>query len=128
MKKTILFVILALMLIAVPPLSTIWAQDKIELHITWWGSQNRHDRTIKVINQYMTLHPNINITYEYASFNDYWVKLNTQAAGGQLPCVMQQDYAYVAEWASRSLLAPLDDYYKNKTIDTTNISTAILDD
>src|SRR2546423_8597702 len=112
MRKLFLFVMLALLII--PAIQPVLAQDKIEMHITWWGSQSRHDRTIKVIQMYMAAHPNINITYEFANFNDYWTKLNTAAAGGQLPCVMQHDYAYVAEWANRGLLLPLDDYYKNK--------------
>jgi multiple sugar transport system substrate-binding protein len=97
-----------------------------ELHMTWWGSQNRHDRTIKVIDAYMAANPNVKITYEFANFNDYWTKLNTQAAGNELPCIMQQDYAYVAEWANRGLLMPLDDLYKS-TIDVSNISQGVLD-
>src|SRR5579859_5644702 len=89
------------------------AQSQINLQISWWGSQTRHDRTIKVIQMYMAAHPDINITWEYANFNDYWVKLDTQASGGQLPCVMQQDYAYVQDWATRGLLMPLDPFLKD---------------
>src|SRR5690242_4474688 len=40
--------------------------DKIELRFAWWGSQDRHDRTIKVIQLFEQQHPNINITYEFA--------------------------------------------------------------
>src|SRR5262249_23206364 len=43
--------------------------DKIELRFAWWGSQDRHDRTIKVIQMYEQMHPNISITYEFAGFN-----------------------------------------------------------
>src|SRR5581483_9772038 len=126
--KAILLIGLALLMTVLPSLGPASAQgDKTELHITWWGSQNRHDRTIKVIKQYMDANPNINITYEFANFNDYWTKLNTQATGGNLPCVMQQDYAYVAEWANRGLLMPLDDYFKNKTIDVSKVSPSVLD-
>src|SRR5258707_1282986 len=125
MRKILLFAVAVL--IAFPAILPVGAQAKTELRVVWWGSQSRHDRTIKVINMYMAAHPDINITYEYASFNDYWVKLNTQAAGGELPCVMQQDYAYAAEWANRKLIMPLDDYYKNKAIDTTKIAQGLLD-
>lgn len=100
--------------------------DKIDLQVTWWGSQSRHDRTIKVIQMYMAAHPDVNITWEFANFQDYWTKLNTQASGGQLPCVMQQDYAYVQEWATRGLLLPLDDYVKDGTVDTSKIADASL--
>src|ERR1700754_1348459 len=92
------------------------AQDTIELNMTWWGSQSRHDRTIAVIEAYEAANPGIDIIYEFANFTDYWTKVNTQAAGGQLACLMQQDYAYLTEWANRELLLPLNAYYEDCTI------------
>jgi multiple sugar transport system substrate-binding protein len=102
------------------------AQDPIELQLTWWGSQNRHDRTIKVIEAYEAANPNVDIVYEFANFNDYWTKMNTQAASGQLACVMQQDYAYLAEWASRGLLLPLEPFFEAGTIDVSNVPESII--
>jgi multiple sugar transport system substrate-binding protein len=40
---------------------------------------------------------------------------------------MQQDYAYVAEWATRGLLMPLDDYYKSGKIDVSKVAQSVLD-
>ncbi len=119
----VLSMILAITLMSVSP---VLAAQKKEIRIAWWGSQNRHDRTIKVIQMYMAAHPDINMTWDFANFNDYFVKRNTEAAGGDLPCIMQQDYAYVSEWATRGLLLPLDDYIKDGTIDTKNIADASL--
>jgi multiple sugar transport system substrate-binding protein len=102
------------------------AQDPLELRMTWWGSQNRHDRTIAVIEAYEAANPGIDITYEFANFNDYWTQVNTQAAGGQLACIMQQDYAYLAEWSERGLLAPLDPFVEDGTIDLTNVDESYL--
>src|SRR3982751_1657684 len=101
---------LAVMLAGIAPQR---GSAKTDLQVTWRGSQSRHDRTIKVIKMYMDAHPDLNITYEFSGWDDYWTRLNTQAAGGQLPCIMQQDYAYVQEWATRKLLLPLDDYLKD---------------
>jgi multiple sugar transport system substrate-binding protein len=72
-------------------------------------------------------HPDVEVVYEFAGFTDYWTLLNTKAAGEQLPCVMQQDYAYLAEWQSRGLLVPLDSFYESGAIDTTNIPQSLLD-
>lgn len=102
------------------------AQDPIELQMTWWGSQNRHDRTIKVIETYEAANPGIDIVYEFANFTDYWTKVNTQAAGGQMACLMQQDYAYLSEWANRGLLLPLNPYFEDGTIDVSNVGESIL--
>jgi multiple sugar transport system substrate-binding protein len=106
-----------------------WAQSsqKVELKIAWWGSQVRHENTIKVIELYQKLNPNVSITYEFASFDDYWTKVTTMAAGGQLPDVMQQDYSRIAEWQKRGLLEPLDSYVANKTLDLSDVAKPIID-
>jgi multiple sugar transport system substrate-binding protein len=102
------------------------AQQPVELRLAWWGSQDRHDRTIKVIELFQKKYPHIKITYEFAAFNDYWTKMTTQAAGGGLPDVMQQDYAYISEWNSRGLLKPLDDYVKDGTLNFGDVSEDFL--
>jgi len=100
------------------------AQQPVELRIVWWGSQDRHDRTIKAINLYMQQHPNVKITYEFVSWADYWTKLATQAAGNNLPDIMQQDYAYIVEYTNRNLILPLDDYVKDGTINLNDTTPA----
>ena len=100
--------------------------DAINMQIAWWGSQDRHDRTIEVLNMFMEEHPNVNLTWEYAPFSDYWTRLTTQAAGGNLPCLIQQDYAYLGEWVDRGQLMPLDQFVEDGTIDTSNIDEAYL--
>ncbi len=126
MKPSKISILLLALLTTLLSAAVVHGQDKT-LYIEWWGSQNRHDRTIKVIEAYEAAHPGLDITYEFANFNDYWTKLNTQAAGSQLPCIMQQDYAYLAEWSKRGLLAPLDPLFESKAIDVTNVAKSILD-
>ena len=117
---------------SVPPTQAPAAQP-VELRIAWWGSQARHDRTIAVIELFQKKYPNIKIAYEYALWDDYWVKMNTQAAGNNLPDVMQQDYQKIAEWYSKKLLMPLDSYIADGTINLKNVAEAsikggVLDD
>ncbi|HAJ37260.1 MAG TPA: sugar ABC transporter substrate-binding protein [Chloroflexi bacterium] len=100
--------------------------QKIELRIAWWGSQNRHDRTIAVIEQFEQLHPNIDVVYEFSGWDDHWTKMTTQAAGGNLPDIMQQDYARLEEWVSRGLLLPLDEYVADGTLNFANVSDTAL--
>ncbi len=101
--------------------------EAIQMRMAWWGSQDRHDRTIKVIELFQKENPNVKITYEFSTFNDYWTKLTTQAAGGNLPCLIQQDYAKIGEWVARGQLLPLDEYIQNGTIDTKNVDKTYLD-
>ena len=102
------------------------AQKPVELRVAWWGSQDRHNRTIKAIELFQKKYPNIKVSYEFAGWADYWTKMTTQAAGRNLPDVMQQDYAYITEWSSRGLLAPLDEHVKSGTIDTRDVSDTLL--
>mgnify|MGYP001438289747 CR=1 FL=1 len=100
--------------------------EKIELRVAWWGSQDRHDRTIAAIEQFEAQHPNIDVVYEFAGWGDYWTLMTTQAAGGNLPDVMQQDYARLEEWVSRGLLSPLDDFAADGTLNFANVAESAL--
>lgn len=99
--------------------------EQIELRVAWWGSQNRHDRTLKVLDMFMQEHPNIKVTSEFATWDDYWTKMTTQAAGGNLPDVMQQDYQLLAEWTSRGLIKPLDEFV-GKQLDLSKVDERYL--
>ena len=100
--------------------------EQIELRIAWWGSQNRHDRTIEVIEMFEAEHPEIDVVYEFSGWEDHWTKMATQAAGGNLPDIMQQDYARLEEWVDRDLIMPLDDFADSGALDFTNVSEAAL--
>jgi multiple sugar transport system substrate-binding protein len=53
--------------------------------------------------------------------------MTTMAAGSNLPDIMQQDYAYLAEWTNRGLLAPLDDYAKSNVLNFADVPPSYLD-
>jgi multiple sugar transport system substrate-binding protein len=129
MKSTKGLIITLLVLVAmVAPAATAYGrQDKIELQLTWWGSQTRHDKTIAVIEMYEAENPNIDIVYEFANFTDYWTLLSTKAASDSLPDVMQHDYAYLSEWAQRGQLLPLDEYIESGVIDLSQVNQSVID-
>jgi multiple sugar transport system substrate-binding protein len=128
MQKRRFMFILSLLLVAVfTSLPVLGQSAPIELRIAWWGSQNRHDRTIAAIELYEQQNPNIDIVYEFSGWDDHWTKMSTQAAGGNLPDIMQQDYARIEEWVNNGLLLPLDEYIASGVIDTTHISEASLE-
>lgn len=126
MKRLRYSIVLLLVAALALPAAAIHGQETIELQITWWGSQTRHDKTIAVIEMFEAEHPNIDIVYEFSNFTDYWTLLSTKAASDSLPDVMQHDYAYLAEWALRGQLMPLDDFIADGTIDVSNIAQSIL--
>lgn len=98
----------------------------ITLKVAWWGSQDRNDRTQKVIQLFEQKYPNIHIETEYASFADYFTKMATEAAGQSLPDVMQMDFSYLNEYTSRNLLAPLDSYVQSGALNLKDVNQAYI--
>ena len=72
------------------------------------GHSDRDRRTNKVIELYHT-DTGTEVVPETYAWNDYWQKLATQAAGKNLPDLIQMDYRYIFEYARRQQLAALDD-------------------
>lgn len=99
---------------------------RVELKAIWWGSQTRHEGTIRAIELYQGKNPNVRMAYEFCAWGDYWTKVTTLAAGGQLPDVMQQDYARLAEWRKRGLLKDLDEYVRSGILDFSNVTDSLL--
>ncbi len=64
-------------------------EEQITLRMAWWGSQTRHDITVEVIEMYEKEHPNVNIEYEFFSFDDYFTKLKTLVASDQVWDIFQ---------------------------------------
>lgn len=126
MRRTKFYLVVLSIIVLVMPSLAVAAQDQTAVRISWWGSQNRHDRTIATIQLYEELNPDIDIVYEFQGWGDHWTKLSTQAAGGELPDIMQHDYARIEEWVANGLLMPLDGYIESGVIDTMNIADSSL--
>ncbi|KQX44661.1 ABC transporter substrate-binding protein [Paenibacillus sp. Root444D2] len=107
------------------------SEKKVELRMTWWGSQTRHDLTIKALKVFEQKHPNITIKPEYSGFDGYFDKLSTQVAGANAPDVIQMDYAFIADYAKRGSLLDLSPYsskeLKTDDLDKSMISAGTID-
>lgn len=101
--------------------------EKVTLNLVWWGNQTRNDLTQKAVELYMEKYPEVTIKTEFTDWSGYWDKVSTMAAGGNLPDIMQQDYAYINQFQGSNQLADLTPFIENGTIDTSNISESIID-
>lgn len=88
--------------------------EPVTLRIAWWGSQPRHDYTLKVIEMYRQKYPNVKIEAEYANFDDYWKKLAPQAAANELPDIVQMDISYLSQYGGKGQLEDLTPYIGNQ--------------
>ncbi|GHV44983.1 ABC transporter substrate-binding protein [Spirochaetia bacterium] len=131
MKKS-LWVLAALVLTALVLPALVFAtgsKDKAAdnyLRLTWWGNTVRDEGTLKVVELFKSQNPGVTIDTETTGWGSYWDKVNTQAASGSLPDLMQHDYAYISQWATRNQLLDLAPYVQNKTIDVSQIPESVL--
>jgi multiple sugar transport system substrate-binding protein len=85
-----------------------FAQAGATVRMIWWGNPDRDRRTNEVLDLYRS-GTGTEVVPETYAWNDYWQKLATQAAGKNLPDLIQMDYRYIFEYARRQQLAALDD-------------------
>lgn len=131
MRKATAILVCLLLIAGIVPLfsggrSEEGATAASELRIMWWGSQRRHELTIGAIDEYTAGNPGLNVNYEFAGWQDYWTRLTTMAAGGDLPDIIQQDYAYLSEWQARNQLLPLDSFISSGVLDLSNVDDGLL--
>ena len=93
---------------------TSQALAETRLRLIWWGNPERDKRTLAVVDLYKQANADVTIDPETYAWNDYWPKLATQAAGQNLPDVIQMDYRYIFEYARRGQLADLTPFVGNQ--------------
>jgi multiple sugar transport system substrate-binding protein len=103
------------------------SDEKINLRFIWWGSQTRHDRTLEVVKLFEQQNPNVKITAEFTGGDEYFQRLATQAAGNNMPDIVQMDNAILAEYVERDLIRPLNEYIDSGVINTGDIEQSLLD-
>lgn len=99
----------------------------VKFRIAWWGSEERATNTTEIIKEFEKKYPNLTIDVEYTSFNDYWVKLSTQAAGKEMPDVIQMDYSQISSFSENNQLLALEDVIADGRLDVSKVEPALLE-
>ncbi|NLJ84699.1 MAG: extracellular solute-binding protein [Halanaerobiaceae bacterium] len=92
LKKRISFLIIALLILTLSV--SVFAQEKIQLRVSWWGSETRHQATLDAIALYEELNPHVDIIPEYSGFEGFRNKLFSQVMAGNAPDI----FTTVMEW------------------------------
>lgn len=98
----------------------------VTLRLAWWGNPTRDERTLKVVDLYQKMYPNVTIEPETVGWGGYWDRINTQVASGSMPDVMQQDYAYLLQFVGRDLMADLTPAVKSKVINLDGVDESFI--
>ncbi|WP_418274954.1 ABC transporter substrate-binding protein [Isoptericola jiangsuensis] len=97
--------------------------DGVTIRFSWWGSDDRHQTTQEIIDLFEEKNPGITVEPDFTDWGGYWDKLATTVAGGDTPDVMTQEERFIADYATRDVLADLE----TLDIDTSEIPETIVD-
>lgn len=85
--------------------------ERVNLRISWWGGDSRHEKTLKALELFMEKHPNITVDADYGSWNGWTEKISTQLAGNAAPDVMQTNWNWLYQFsADGSKYADLNEF------------------
>jgi ABC-type glycerol-3-phosphate transport system substrate-binding protein len=100
---------------------TTSSNEPVKLRIMWWGSQPRHEATLKALELYTKNNPNVTFEPEYSGMDGYLDKLSTQAASNNAPDVIQLDPGWMPDWMGRNQLTEL-----SPEVDVSKFDTKLL--
>ncbi|SDM80604.1 ABC transporter substrate-binding protein [Sediminibacillus halophilus] len=81
--------------------------EGVNIKFSWWSNPHRTEITKQAIEMFEEKYPDIDVTMEYYSWDSYWQKLATEAAGGGAPDVMQMDGSRLMEYVNKGQLMDL---------------------
>ncbi len=84
--------------------------EEVTLDLAFWGNDVRAELYNEAIDAFNEEYPNITVNATFLGFPEFWEKRQTEAAGGNLPDVMQFDYSYMRQYSENNLLLDLDPY------------------
>lgn len=99
--------------------------DAITLRFAWWGNQVRNDRTNAALAKYTELNPSVKVEGLFYQWTDYWSKIATQAAGNEMPDLIQMDLAYINQYTSSNQLLDLTPYIESGALDVSKIEANV---
>ncbi|MGY4691373.1 ABC transporter substrate-binding protein [Salibacterium sp. K-3] len=102
-------------------------EGQTTIRFSWWGNDERHDLTQEMIELFEEEHPDISVEPEYTGWDSYWERLTTQAAGDNLPALVQMDNSKLTEYISSDLALDLNGLIDEGTIDMEDVSDVYQD-
>ncbi|WP_309244362.1 ABC transporter substrate-binding protein [Micromonospora parastrephiae] len=82
----------------------------IELSVFWWGGAKRAELTEKALRLYSGRNPRVTFRVTWQGVNGYYDRLATQAAGGNVPDLIQLDDSVLTEYTQRQIILDLTDH------------------
>ena len=92
------------------------APAKVEIRAGYWGDGKRIDLYDNIIKEFEKVFTNVSVIREPLPFDAYADKLAIQVAGGNAPDFLSMHPQFMADYLSRGILEPLDQYVSNGVV------------
>ncbi len=99
---------------------------QVEIRYAIWD-KNQEEYLQKAADEFMKLNPDIKITIEVTSWDEYWTKLEVAATGGSIADVFWMNGPNITKYARGGVLLPLDDFIANSDLDLSNYPASLVD-
>lgn len=90
-------------------------------------SNNQRPTMLKLIEEFEKKHDGVTVNLKVTPYDQYWTKLQTQAASGTMPDVLWLNSTMVELYATEGMLQPLDDVVAEEKIDLANYPQILVD-
>ncbi|WP_030490422.1 ABC transporter substrate-binding protein [Micromonospora chokoriensis] len=98
----------------------------VELSVFWWGDTNRAALTEKALRLYSDRNPRVTFRVTWQGADGYYDRLATQAAGGNVPDLIQIDDAMLTEYTRRQVILDLTDRVADHHLDLRGLPEGLI--
>ncbi|WP_433127050.1 ABC transporter substrate-binding protein [Micromonospora sp. CA-240977] len=98
----------------------------VELSVFWWGGTRRAELTEKVLRLYSDRNPRVTFRVTWQGADGYYERLATQAAGGNVPDLIQIDDSVLTEYAQRQIILDLTDRVSDQRLDLRGLPEGLI--
>jgi multiple sugar transport system substrate-binding protein len=126
MRRAALFFTLVVLLLSLTSLSSVLAQDPVQLTFWNYWDGNNGEAMQALVDQFNTDHPDIQVENVFFGWGELLPKIQTAAAGGDTPDVAAVDMAWMPLLANSGKVAALDPMIEDAGIDLTDFYPSLL--
>ncbi|MCF0095442.1 extracellular solute-binding protein [Micromonospora sp. MH99] len=98
----------------------------IELSVFWWGGARRAELTEKALRLYSQRNPQVSFRVTWQGADGYYERLATQAAGGNVPDLIQLDDAMLTEYSERQIALDLTEATADNRLDLRGLPEGLI--
>ncbi|MGQ4420243.1 ABC transporter substrate-binding protein [Streptomyces sp. SAS_269] len=79
----------------------------VTIRYSWWGAEERAKKINRTIALFEKKYPKIKVKTDFQTYQSFWEKFQTQAAGGNPPDVFQNAVTFLRKYDKRGILLDL---------------------